>query len=252
MGKVSPLHQFDALTMPLADGATLRVTPFRQSPRVAITFHGPSGGDAGGALLTARRARLLASWLVRLAYECGAPAGPCAAGGATPRPVGRRAFLRDRDAALGALARVAVSVLADSCSIDVLEADGSLRRLTVAHADQKKPAVAKKLETLRRRMAGRATAVVGDARHHPAARRVRHVSSLTVPLSGRVRTLGVMTLVSARSRRRYAEADLKLARELGRLAGLVLETYHGRDVPADLARHRERKRHASRPGHVLR
>ena len=71
MANVSRLHHGDSLSMPLADGATLRVTPFRESPRVAIAFYGPGGGDAGGAVLTAKRARLLASWLLRLADQCG-------------------------------------------------------------------------------------------------------------------------------------------------------------------------------------
>jgi hypothetical protein len=71
MGKVSLLHEADSLSMPLADGSTLRVTPFHESPSVAVTLHGPNGGDAGGVLLTAKRARLLASWLLRVADECG-------------------------------------------------------------------------------------------------------------------------------------------------------------------------------------
>lgn len=79
MGKVSRLHEVDSLAMPLADGSTLRVTPFRETPCVALTLHGPGGGDAGGALLSAKRARLLASWLLRLADQCGSPAG-------APRP----------------------------------------------------------------------------------------------------------------------------------------------------------------------
>ncbi|HYR95435.1 MAG TPA: hypothetical protein VEM57_01815 [Candidatus Binatus sp.] len=71
MGKVSLLHEAGSLSMPLADGSTLRVTPFHESPSVAVTLHGPNGGDAGGVLLTAKRARLLASWLLRVADECG-------------------------------------------------------------------------------------------------------------------------------------------------------------------------------------
>lgn len=71
MGKVVPLHEVDSLVMPLAEGASLRVTRFLESPRVAISIHGPGGGDAGGVILHADRARLLASWLVRMADECG-------------------------------------------------------------------------------------------------------------------------------------------------------------------------------------
>ncbi len=71
MGKVVPLHEVDSLVMPLAEGASLRVTRFLESPRVAISVHGPGGGDAGGVILHADRARLLASWLLRMANECG-------------------------------------------------------------------------------------------------------------------------------------------------------------------------------------
>jgi hypothetical protein len=64
-----PLHQIDSLVMPLASGATLRVTRFVESPRVAVTLYGPEGGNVGGVILQSDRARLLASWLERMADE---------------------------------------------------------------------------------------------------------------------------------------------------------------------------------------
>lgn len=67
MSKVVPLHQVDSLVMPLADGASLRVTRFLESSRVALTLYGPGGGDVGGVILQTDRARLLASWLERMA-----------------------------------------------------------------------------------------------------------------------------------------------------------------------------------------
>ena len=73
MAKVVPLHQPDSLTLPLAEGARLMLTPFRESPYVALAIFGPAGGDAGGVLLHAERARLLASWLLRLADEVDPP-----------------------------------------------------------------------------------------------------------------------------------------------------------------------------------
>jgi len=75
MAKIVPLHQVDSLFMPLAAGASLRVTRFLESPRVAVTLHGPGGGDVGGVLLHSDRARLLASWLMRMAdaSEAGDP-----------------------------------------------------------------------------------------------------------------------------------------------------------------------------------
>jgi hypothetical protein len=69
MSKVVPLHQVDALVMPLADGASLRVTRFLETPRVAVSLYGPEGGDVGGVILQTERARLLASWLLRMADE---------------------------------------------------------------------------------------------------------------------------------------------------------------------------------------
>jgi hypothetical protein len=74
MGKVVALHEPDALTLPLADGSCLRVTRFRETPRVAVSIHGPGGGEFGGFLLAPDRARLLASWLLRMADSCEPPA----------------------------------------------------------------------------------------------------------------------------------------------------------------------------------
>ena len=69
--KIVSLHRADGLRMPLADGATLQVTPFRGSPRVALTIVGPGGGNFGGVILNAERARLLGSWLIKCAGEPG-------------------------------------------------------------------------------------------------------------------------------------------------------------------------------------
>ena len=77
MSKIVPLHQIDSLVMPLADGASLRVTRFLESPRVAVTLYGPEGGNVGGVILQTERARLLASWLEKMADESDAGwAGP--------------------------------------------------------------------------------------------------------------------------------------------------------------------------------
>ena len=65
--KVIALYHEDTRALPLADGSMLRVTKFHESPRIALTIHGPGGGDAGGVILRPERARLLASWLARFA-----------------------------------------------------------------------------------------------------------------------------------------------------------------------------------------
>ncbi len=71
MAKIVPLHDLDALALPLDRGAALRVTPFHHSARIALTLHGPDGGNAGGVILNASRARLLGSWLMKLAESAG-------------------------------------------------------------------------------------------------------------------------------------------------------------------------------------
>jgi hypothetical protein len=78
MAKVVSLHETDSLTLPLTGGAMLRVTPFRETPRVAITLIGPEGGDEGGVILSAKRARLLGTWLVRATEILDAPPVPTA------------------------------------------------------------------------------------------------------------------------------------------------------------------------------
>ncbi len=65
--KVVSLHDDGALALPLSNGCKLRVTAFHETPRIALTIHGPGGGDRGGVILSPDRARLLASWLARLA-----------------------------------------------------------------------------------------------------------------------------------------------------------------------------------------
>jgi len=74
MAKIVTLHESDALTLPLAGGAALRATPFRETARVALTLFGPGGGNAGGVILGASRARLLGSWLLRMADVAGSDA----------------------------------------------------------------------------------------------------------------------------------------------------------------------------------
>src|SRR5437870_13911099 len=100
MAKIIALHQSDALTLPLAGGAALRATPFRETARIALTLFGPGGGNAGGVILGASRARLLGSWLLRLADEAGADSP-----GGRPRTVRRLVRRAARQTARGAPSR---------------------------------------------------------------------------------------------------------------------------------------------------
>jgi PAS domain S-box-containing protein len=151
----------------------------------------------------------------------------------------------DYEATLANIAHAAVPGFADWCMVDLLEPDGTLRRLPVAHADPTKREVARQLQAyppdpqsphprLRVLRTGRSDLApeLAEARLAAAARDPVHLhilramgvrSSMTVPLIAHGRTLGVMTLVTAESGRRYTSTDLPVAEELARRAALALD-----------------------------
>jgi signal transduction histidine kinase len=150
----------------------------------------------------------------------------------------------DYEATLKKIARLAVPTIADWCVVDLVQ-DGTLRRVSVAHADPDKEKLAHELETryptepdgasgianvLR---TGRAEfhAEVTDAELSAAARDPEHLRILRelglkayiiVPILSRDQVLGTISLVTAESNRRYSEDDLMLARDLaGRTANAI-------------------------------
>jgi signal transduction histidine kinase len=62
-----------------------------------------------------------------------------------------------------------------------------------------------------------------DEQHLLLARAAGMTSAMLVPLRARGHVLGVVTFVAAGPRRRYGEADLAMAEELARYAGLALD-----------------------------
>ncbi|MBI2393427.1 MAG: PAS domain-containing protein [Deltaproteobacteria bacterium] len=145
---------------------------------------------------------------------------------------------------LGTVARLVVPVLADWCTVDMLE-DGQIRRIVVAHVDPAKVALA---EELNRRMPTSLDAPQGvgavlrsgksdwmheipaetiEAVADPEQRRIIRelglLSYMVVPLRARDATIGAITLVTAESGRRYGEEDLAFAEELARRASLAIE-----------------------------
>ena len=155
---------------------------------------------------------------------------------------------------LASVARLAVPRLADWCAVDIVEEDGTLERLAVEHEDLQKVQLAHELQEryppdpetpqglLRVLRSGQSefypditdemmVAAARDAEHLRLMRELGFVSLIFVPLVARGRTLGVITLVSAESGRRYKEADLELAEELARHAALAVDNarlYKGR------------------------
>jgi PAS domain S-box-containing protein len=152
----------------------------------------------------------------------------------------------DYETTLGSVARLVVPQLADWCGVSILEPDGTLRQLAVAHVDPAKVELARELnrryppdpnapvgapnvvrtgrsELLAEIPDELLVAVTVDADHLRIARELGLRSAMTVPLAARGRTLGVISFVSAESGRRYGPDDLALAEELGRRAGLAVD-----------------------------
>ncbi|MDQ4064188.1 MAG: PAS domain S-box protein, partial [Actinomycetota bacterium] len=147
---------------------------------------------------------------------------------------------------LASVAHLAVPYLADWCAVDMVEEDGTLVRLVVAHEDPVKAALAQELQeryppnsdakygvpqVLR---TGRSELVpeipesllaesAVDAEHREILHGMGLKSYLIVPLIARGRKLGAISLVSAESGRSYGYAELELAEELARRAALAVD-----------------------------
>ena len=151
----------------------------------------------------------------------------------------------DYEQTLAKVAHLAVPVIADWCLVDLLE-DGKVRRVSVAHSDPEKEALARELalrypidlaqptgiaRVLRTGVSDWQPETSDDALRS-AARESEHVrtfaelgskSYIVVPIVSRDRVLGTITLVSVEAQRRYSEVDLRVAEDLGRRVGMALE-----------------------------
>ncbi|HEY9779630.1 MAG TPA: ATP-binding protein [Leptolyngbyaceae cyanobacterium] len=152
----------------------------------------------------------------------------------------------DYQTTLENLAQLVVPQLADWCSIDIIEEDGLIAQVTVAHTDPAKVRWAQQLvnrypvnpndtfgspQVIR---SGRSALypevpdlmlarIARDTEHLESLRRIGIKSLLCVPMQARGRTLGAIGFVMAESGRSYTSADLALAEDLGRRAGLAVD-----------------------------
>ena len=153
----------------------------------------------------------------------------------------------DGDEALGALTRIVVPALADWCVVDMIDDahPEQMRRVAVAHSD---PAKVDRVLQLSARDPIGLTAPSGPG--HVAATGVPElvplvspeamergddesrargigamgpVSYISVPIEARHCTLGVLTLVSAESRRRYGPEELALAQDIAHRAAMAVD-----------------------------
>jgi PAS domain S-box-containing protein len=147
---------------------------------------------------------------------------------------------------LAGVAQLVVPQVADWCSIDVIEPDGSIAQVAIAHVDAEKVKLGKEF---RRRYPPDPSAPTGLPRvirtgqpellaEIPQSLLVESApdpeflqmvmglglrSAMVVPMVARGRTLGAITLVTAESGRRYDEGDLVFAQEVARRAALAVD-----------------------------
>jgi PAS domain S-box-containing protein len=152
----------------------------------------------------------------------------------------------DHEKTLQTVVRLAVPQFADWAAVDLLDEDGSIRRVAVAHVDKAKVelgwelfhkfppkredtvGVANILRTGKSEFVAHIpdsllVEVIGDPELLEIARAQKLSSSIIVPMNVRGRTLGAITFVLAESNRRYTLADVALAEELGIRAAASVE-----------------------------
>jgi PAS domain S-box-containing protein len=155
----------------------------------------------------------------------------------------------DYEATLRQVADLAVPGIADWCSIELIDAEGNLEQVAVAHVepDKRKLAVqlrqrfppdpnaptgsAQVLRTGRTELVEYIDDTLIDELLPEAQEELRAIlrelglmSAMTVPLIARDRVLGVITLVSAESGQRYGPDDVRFAEDLARRAALAIDT----------------------------
>lgn len=152
----------------------------------------------------------------------------------------------DYETRLAELARYMVPRIADWCAVDLIENDGSFKRVAVVHTDPAKVRMALEVEReypedptqptsrtqvlltgkpaflpiIPREMIDLAAV---DQRHAELLHALGLRSAITVPLIAREKKLGTLTVVMAESERLYDENDLVLVTEIGRRASVAID-----------------------------
>ncbi|MEH2039061.1 PAS domain S-box protein [Nostoc sp.] len=151
----------------------------------------------------------------------------------------------DYEQTLEQIAKISVPQLADWCSVDILNEDGSIRRLPIAHADPSKAELARKLQEYVTDYKGASAitrvlqtgqselisevsdsllvAATQNQEHLELVRQLGMKSVMIVPLIAKGRVLGTISFVTAESNRRYDRTDLTLATDITHRAALAVE-----------------------------
>ena len=164
----------------------------------------------------------------------------------------------DYEETLRNVAWLTVPEIADWCAVDLVDEIGQREQVVVAHTDPEKLVLAEELRAHDPRQAtaetgvGRVAAtgvselypevtdemlVAGavDEEHLRLLRAVGMRSAILVPLRARGRSLGVMTLVTAESLRRFDERDLDFAEQLAGRAAVAVENARLATARRDIA-----------------
>lgn len=151
------------------------------------------------------------------------------------------------DRTLGDVAHMVVPSFADWCVIDLVNPDGSLRRVATAHIDPRKvrrvkevsqkyppdpnatygvPEVVRtgKAELHRQISKDLLKSAARDEEHARLLEEIGITSAIVVPMVVRENVLGAITFVWAESGLQYDQDDLRLAEEMGKRAGAAIET----------------------------
>jgi PAS domain S-box-containing protein len=144
------------------------------------------------------------------------------------------------------VAELAAGDVADWCSVHVVETDGSISEVAVAHSDPVRLTFARELQDRYPPSADQPTGAAAvirtgnselipnitdemlqkaavDELHLDLLRQLELKSYMCVPLRSRDRVLGAITLISSESGRRYDDGDLLTAEELARRATMAIE-----------------------------
>jgi len=152
----------------------------------------------------------------------------------------------DYERTLDAVARLAVGDMSDWCAVDLVDSDGTIRQVVVAHVDEDRIKWARELnkryppdysgpagvghviktglpEIYPEITDEMLAAAARDEDHLGLMRELSFKSALVVPMIARGRTLGALTLVSTDMGRRYGDEDVTLAMEVATRAALAID-----------------------------
>ena len=155
----------------------------------------------------------------------------------------------DYQATLTAVANLAVPQIADLCVVDIVNENGEFVPLAVAHVDPSKIDLVRELRQMypldpkapygppRVLRTGRSQiytelpdSATTDTSIDPAELRVALAlgihSTMAVPLHVAGRRLGVISLATTDSGRRFVDADVQFAEDLARRAAIAIDTAH--------------------------